>query len=48
MKHEIKIQNIFTVMGGGVVFLGLRIFFLKIFYPKIKSAQNSLKCKKNT
>ena len=35
-------------MGGWGVFLGLRIFFLKIFHPKIKSVQNGLKCKKNT
>ena len=34
-------------MGGWGVFLGLRIFFLKIFHPKIKSVQNGLKCKKN-
>ena len=33
-------------MGGWGVFLGLRIFFLKIFHPKIKSVQNGLKCKK--
>ena len=33
-------------MGGWAVFLGLRIFFLKIFHPKIKSVQNGLKCKK--
>ena len=43
-----KDTKYFYSYGGGVVFLGLRIFFLKIFYPKIKSAQNSLKCKKNT
>ena len=34
-------------MGGWGVFLGLRIFFLKIFHPKIKSVQNDLKCKKH-
>ena len=28
------------------VFLGLWIFLLKIFHPKIKSVQNGLKCKK--
>ena len=33
-------------MGGWGVFLGLRIFFLKIFHTKIKSVQNGLKCKK--
>ena len=33
-------------MGGWGVFLGLRIFFLKIFHPKIKSVQNGMKCKK--
>ena len=33
-------------MGGWGVFLGLRIFFLKIFHPKIKSVQKGLKCKK--
>ena len=33
-------------MGGWGVFLGLRIFFLKIFHQKIKSVQNGLKCKK--
>ena len=34
-------------MGWWGVFLGLRIFFLKIFHPKIKSVQNGLKCKKH-
>ena len=33
-------------MGRWGVFLGLRIFFLKIFHQKIKSVQNGLKCKK--
>ena len=33
-------------MLGWGVFVGLRIFFLKIFHPKIKSVQNGLKCKK--
>ena len=40
MKHDIKIKNIFPVMGVWGVFMGLRIFFLKIFHTKIKSVQN--------
>ena len=34
-------------MGGWGGFLGLRIFFLKVFPQKIKSVQNGLKCKKH-
>ena len=34
MKHEIKISNIFPLMGREGVYPGLKIFFSQDFAPK--------------